>query len=255
MTEQDTLTPISDQTNLIEDQKEDTSLTTTIFFLLKLVPILLALVTTVLKDSQTSSHICLAVSAAFLLTDMASTKMFFGKKMVGISWYFSFSNEDSSIYSFDILPEPEMPTGSDVNAFWIALAVPLIFWLIIPFFILANTNWIMFLLFFILFILQVLNFIIFLKGNALAAKQSAEAVRTVLLGNVDEFEELPEQATIESVSKQQPTQETEKEKEDHKEEAQKEDNQTAENGQKEEIYSIFCFFVLVNKYVNNIIVF
>ena len=202
MTEQDTLRPISDQINLIPEKKEEVGLSSTIFFLLKLLPIILALTTTVLKDSKTSTMICLLISASFLVIDFITTRIYFGKKMIGISWYFSFSRDNGNFYKFDILPEPEMPSGPDINAFWIGIAVPLIFWFVIPFFILANTNWLMFLLFFFLFIIQAMNVIIFLKGNALAAKQSAEAVRSVLLGNVDEFKELPEQATIENLSKQ-----------------------------------------------------
>ena len=202
MTEQDTLRPISDQTNLIPERKEDMSLSSTIFFLLKLLPIILALTTTVLKDSQTSTTICLLLAASVIIIDFIANRAYFGRKMIGISWHFSLSRENGSFYKYDILPEPEMPSGPDINAFWIGIAIPLIFWFVLPFIILASTNWLFFFLFFFLFILQAVNFFVFLKGDAIAAKQSAEAVRSVLLGNVDEFKELPEQATIESISKQ-----------------------------------------------------
>ena len=238
MTEQDTLTPISDQTNLIRE-KDDTSIAPTIFITLKLLPIILVLSTTMFSDSDYFIFICLFLSGFIILADFIATRTYFGKRLIGISWKFSCC-KDSNFYVFDILPEPDMPSGSDINVFWIGITVPLIFWLVIPFFLLVNTNWFYFIVFFLLFILQVSNVVIFLKGNALASKQSAEAVRTVLLGNVDVFEELPEQATIESVSKQNSTAslitnttEKKEEKEEITIQQQTENNQNDENDQHE----------------------
>lgn len=224
MTEQDTLAPISDQEELIQDAGQENH-APKLYTLLKFgsfVFLLFGLL--VCNQSKFLVILCFFVAASFGVIDLLATALYYGAKLVGISWKITFGEEN--MLSYTILPEPEMPDGETINTFWVLETVSVIFWIIIPFILLASFSFKVFFVFFLVAAAKVANYIIFLRGNAIASKQSAEAIRNVLLG--DEFQELPEQATIESTNKTQEVQST------VKVEAQPTDNKEEETKKEDE---------------------
>lgn len=183
----------NDQEDLIHDErKEAGSKASGWFALFKILPVF----TSILGVSKSFFHI---ITLTIVSIDFVLSKVVFGKVLIGITYKIGGSQD--SCYSFDINAEEDMPPPTLSNIFWVGSTLPLFVWFIILIFTSIFQTIIYPVVYCIIIGIQILNLSIFLKGNALAARQSAEQVRTVLLGNIEAFEELPEQATIQSVTK------------------------------------------------------
>ncbi|EAY22959.1 hypothetical protein TVAG_077060 [Trichomonas vaginalis G3] len=217
----------NDQEDLIKDEfKENTANSSSWFSLIKI---------SLVFSSIWGLFFCKInyISLTLELLDFILCKQSFGKYLVGIKW--SLNCGGDSMLKFDITAEDDMPSPSYSNIFWIGNSLVLILWILVVILSSIFQRWIYSSINALILILQLTNISIFLKGNSIAAKQSAEQVRSVLLGNVEAFEELPEQATLQSVSKSEETKSQEiKENTPEKSNDTQTDNTTAKDTEKPE---------------------
>ena len=153
-------------------------------------------------------HILLAL-ANFVLC-----QRYFGRNLVGLSWKFNFQNLSESLWSYEIEPDPFVPTKLNSNAFWVGIASSSMFWIFATIFLLfsdARRGWHAILTSLIIFAIHSLNLSMFFRVQKIATKLSAEAVRTVLLGK-SEFPNAEEFSSTDSENS-----ESSKESNDHKE--------------------------------------
>lgn len=140
----------------------------------------------------------LIVCCALLIINFLTTKFYYGKRLLLISWSITF--EGDSFFSFDFPQQQPSINEMDTFIFTTTIIVAALYWFVESLVIALITDFSFFIIFLAMFALQALTASIYLQGYNEASNKWAEVAKTVLLGNVDQFEDLPEQATIESVA-------------------------------------------------------
>jgi hypothetical protein len=140
----------------------------------------------------------LLACAVILMINLATTKLYYGKRLIIIDWSITIGGDP--VISFDF-PEQPVLNNKDTFTFTFLTILTSVYWLIESFVILSLSNFGYFIVFFTLFVLQVLNTGLYMQGYNEASKKWTEGARTTLLGNVEKFQELPEQVTIENQEK------------------------------------------------------
>ena len=136
-----------------------------------------------------------------------------GRVLVGLSWKF----DQENVLSFEIVPDPFVPTRLNSNSFWIGLCFSTGFWVIVTLsLIIKGDLWAIPVL--ILVLICGFNLFAFMKAQKMASRQSVEAVRQVLLGKNSEFPDAVEVSNSDTDSGEKKKDEKGKGEEEHKEE-------------------------------------
>lgn len=165
----------------------DTRGTLSIFVALNSVPLVLYLLGKSVMDM--GIILCVALVMAFL--NFIMCKNSYGRVLVGLSWRV----ESEFKLAYDIEPDPFVPKKINSNCFWIALVGCVLFWAIMTLQQIVSSevnHWICGLLSVLITAVYSVNFVIFFKAQQVASKQSAEAVRQVLLGQNTAFPDAAE---------------------------------------------------------------
>lgn len=120
-------------------------------------------------------------------------QQYFGRQLVGLSWKINPVGTIHSLYTYEIEPDPFVPTKVNSNTFWIFMTGSPFCWLIAALLILfSSRGWLATIIIIFIFLASTINLAVFFRVQRIATKMSAEAVRTVLLGksqfpNAEEF--------------------------------------------------------------------
>lgn len=161
--------------------------------------------------SSSANFFFLVIQIIISAFNFIACQKYFGRQLVGISWKFDLNNPTEYFWSHEIEPDPFVPTKVNSNVFWIGMAGSSLFWLFATLFSHLSGGWLFTFVCFIIFALSCINLIVFFKIERIAAKLSADQVRTVLLGK-SEFPDAEEFSSsdgnddnTEKTNSQQPT--------------------------------------------------
>ena len=177
----------------VDGVKYDNSKIRVLLVIFTIFPILFSFILVITSNHNGPEYL---ICASFICINLILTKFIFGKRLVGIKWYFTFSGD--SFFSFDFPSDQSIIDPKDTVLFTWFITLPLPYWFVVSFFIGNVTDIGFFFFYMFLFTLQVLNAFIYLRGYNNASKKWEEVAKSVLLGNVDRFQELPDQYTIEN---------------------------------------------------------
>lgn len=136
----------------------------------------------IITISHSSNFFFLLIQIIISAVNFIACQRYFGRQLVGLSWKFDLNKPTEFFWSHEIEPDPFVPTKMNSNAFWIGIAGSSLFWLFATMFSFISGGWPAFLVYIIVLALSSTNLIVFFKIERIAAKLSADAVRTVLLG-------------------------------------------------------------------------
>ena len=142
------------------------------------------------EDLFNMGFLCVAVFA-MAVVNLVLCKKTFGRALVGITWHF----EEEFKLVYDIEPDPFVPKQVNSNCFWVSLVADVLFWVIMTLQHIMNrenNHWLRGLFSMLIMTVHTINFIIFFKAQQVASKQTAEAVRQVLLGQNTAFPDAAE---------------------------------------------------------------
>ena len=154
-----------------------------LFFGLKLLPIILFFL-------PPHSFILLFI---IIFMEILITQYFLSYKLVGLTWKVDLTYSSKQLILFIAEPDPYVPLTINSNCFWITTVISTIFWFIaslISFLVKKGLIHIFFA--FAIDCIVIGNTVNYLKAYQLATKSAGDAVRSVLLGETDEFKKFNE---------------------------------------------------------------
>ena len=129
----------------------------------------------------------------FITIEIIATQYFLSYKLVGLTWKIDFTFHSGNFVLFMAEPDPYVPLTINSNCFWITTVISTIFWIIASLISLSMKKGFMNLFFaFAIDFIVIVNTTNYLKAYKLATKSAGDAVRSVLLGETDEFKKFNE---------------------------------------------------------------